>query len=77
MSKAYLLNALVAYSILGGLSAKLWRAASPLFIFAIRYRNHKIIWSRSRMDTTNASGALDPRSIRGGTTWQRRQTKKY
>lgn len=37
MSKAYLLNALVAYSILGGLSAKLWRAASPLFIFAIRH----------------------------------------
>ncbi len=28
------------------------------------------------MDTTNASGALDPRSIRGGTTWQRRQTRK-
>jgi len=29
----------------------------------------KFIWSRSRMDTTKVSGTLDPRSIRGGTTW--------
>ena len=29
---------------------------------------HRRLWSRSRMDTTNASGALDPGSIPGGTT---------
>ena len=37
-----MLNAALAFTILGRLYAKLWRAASPLFIFANRYRFNTI-----------------------------------
>ena len=42
MPLASFLNAALACTILGGLYAKLWRAASPLFIFANRYRFNTI-----------------------------------